>query len=266
MHKSDWNQLVIDMLLTLYLSMEEKNHWTSRSHQSITHDVTSKFDQCHKCWRKAQPLVRNDGTRKSMQEDPDSQGNTAPWKFETHQKVTSTLLSDRNATGKDDLPVWVYLNSIVETLDKDGMSSDESDIDDCEVQVFRVKSMPWRANFSHEMKIIDEQRLVGVAIFTPRESKPAKHLHNTKRESLWPAVAGLPRAFYNPSWLSEQRPMFKYTIMITDCTIYATIRPDYFDQYLFIIVGTAIQVQLKFMSHSLHKVMDITVWMLQASP
>jgi hypothetical protein len=50
---------------------------------------------------------------------------------------------------------------------------------------------------------------VGAVIITPRGSKPAKHLHNSKQESLWPAVAALPREFYNPSWLSEQHPMFK---------------------------------------------------------
>ncbi|KAG2086014.1 uncharacterized protein F5147DRAFT_781798 [Suillus discolor] len=163
-HKSDWNQRATDILLSIYISMEEKNHWV------LTCRAT---------------------------------------KFETRQKVTSTLLSDRKVTGKDDLPVWVYLNSIVETLGKDGMSSDESDVDDCEVQALRLKSMPWRADFSHEMKIVDAQRFAGAAIFTPRGSKPAKCLHNPKRESLQPAVAALPRAFYNPLWLSKQRSTFK---------------------------------------------------------
>ncbi|KAG2057306.1 hypothetical protein BDR06DRAFT_969494 [Suillus hirtellus] len=55
-------------------------------------------------------------------------------KFETCLKVTLTLLSDWKVTQKDDLPVWKYLHSIVETLDKDGMSSDKSDIDKCQVQ------------------------------------------------------------------------------------------------------------------------------------
>jgi hypothetical protein len=67
-HKSDWNQRVIDILLSLYISMEEKNHWTPRTRQSITNDITSKFLQCRKCWRKAQPLLRDDGTRENMQE------------------------------------------------------------------------------------------------------------------------------------------------------------------------------------------------------
>lgn len=121
----------------------------------------------------------------------------------------STLFSDRKATQKDNLPMWKYLHSIVETLDKDGMSSDESDVNECQVQALRLKSMPWRADFSHEMKFIDAQCLVGAVIFTPRGNKPTKRLHNPKRESSRPAVAALPKAFYNASWLSEQRPKFK---------------------------------------------------------
>ncbi|KAG1730647.1 hypothetical protein EDD22DRAFT_960688 [Suillus occidentalis] len=35
-------------------------------------------------------------------------------KFETRKKVTSTLLSDRIATGKDDQAVWAYLQSMLE--------------------------------------------------------------------------------------------------------------------------------------------------------
>ncbi|KAG1846394.1 hypothetical protein DFJ58DRAFT_843473 [Suillus subalutaceus] len=221
-HKSDWNQEVIDLLYSLYMTMQERNHWTGRSQQSIRRDIAQKFDQCRRYWRKARPQVLSDGTHETMQQVGDrlvdhtneqlrmaivlSHRTT---KFETRQKVTSALLSDRKATGKEDLPIWVYLNSIVETLDKDDMSSDESDTEDCEILVFQLKTMTWRANFSHEMQIIDEQRLAGAAVFTPRGSKPAKRLHNAKWESVWPAVADLPRAFYNPLWLSNQRLSFK---------------------------------------------------------
>ncbi|KAG0698980.1 hypothetical protein DFH29DRAFT_1002367 [Suillus ampliporus] len=133
--------------------------------------TTHKLDGTKRCWRKACPQVLSDGTRKTMRQVGDrlmdhtnerlrmarvlSHRTT---KFKTRQKLTSALLSDRKVTGKEDLPVWVYLNSIVETLNKDGMSSDESEDEDCGVPVFQLKTMPWRDNFSHEMQIIDKQR------------------------------------------------------------------------------------------------------------
>jgi hypothetical protein len=120
----------------------------------------------------------------------------------------SALLSDRIATGKDDQAVWAYLHSLVETLGKDGMSSDESEHEDGDVQVFRLKKMSWRADVSHEMHIIDQQRLAGAANFTPRGSKPAKRFRNTNRESSRKAIEGLPRALYNSLWLNDQPPSF----------------------------------------------------------
>jgi hypothetical protein len=96
----------------------------------------------------------------------------------------------------------------VETLGKDGMSSDESEHEDGEVQVFRLKKMPWRADVDHEMHIIDQQRLAGASNFTPHRSKPAKRFRNAIQESSRPAIEGLPRALYNSSWLNAQSPSF----------------------------------------------------------
>ncbi|KAG1767308.1 hypothetical protein EV702DRAFT_1050411 [Suillus placidus] len=203
-HKSEWNQKVIDFLCSQYATLQESNGWAGRSTESIRDDIELKFGQCRKCWRKAQPLSLGDGTRKTMQQVGDrlvDQTNERlrlarvlthrTMKFETRKKVTLT-----------------YLQSMMENLGKDGMSSDESEYGDGDVQVFRRKSMPWRADFSHEMQIIDQQRLTGAVIFTPRRSKPAKHFRNANRDSSRTAIQGLPTAFYDPTWLTEQCSSF----------------------------------------------------------
>ncbi|KAG2739767.1 hypothetical protein P692DRAFT_20754691 [Suillus brevipes Sb2] len=220
-HNSKWNQRVIDILCSQYTCTFETNQLATRSPQSIKSDITKKFNQCRSSWRRAQPRVLDDGTRETMKEVGDrlvDQTNERlrvtrvltrrATKFETCKKVTSALLSDRIATGKDDQAVWAYLQSLVETLGKDGMSSDESEHKDGEVQVFRLKKMPWRADVDHEMHIIDQQRLAGAANFTPRGSKPAKRFRNAIQESSCPAIEGLPRALYNSSWLNAQSPSF----------------------------------------------------------
>ncbi|KAG0697710.1 hypothetical protein DFH29DRAFT_878515 [Suillus ampliporus] len=216
-HKSEWNQKVIDFLCSQYTTLQESNRWAGRSTESIRDDIKLKFCQCCKCWRKAQPLSLSDSTRKTMQQVGDrlvDQMNEQlqlarvlthrTTKFETRKKVTLMLLSDRNATGKDDQVVWAYLQSMMENLGKDGMSSDESEYRDGDVQVFHQKSMPWRADFSHKMQIIDQQCLTGAVIFTPCGSKPAKHFRNANRDSSHTAIEGLPTAFYDPTWLTEQ--------------------------------------------------------------
>ncbi|KAG1774993.1 hypothetical protein EV702DRAFT_1199843 [Suillus placidus] len=220
-HNSMWNQHVIYLLCSQYATMQVANGWARRSSQSIRDNITLKFGQCCKCWRRAQPLSLSDGTRETVQQVGDrlmDQTNERlrlarvltcrATKFETRKKVTSTLLSDRIATGKHDQAVWEYLQGIVENLGKDGMSSDESEHEDGDVQVFRRKSMPWRADFTHEMQIIDQQCLMGAAVFTPCGSKPAKCLRNAKSKSSQTAIEGLPRAFYDASWLIDQRSSF----------------------------------------------------------
>ncbi|KAG1851069.1 hypothetical protein DFJ58DRAFT_729049 [Suillus subalutaceus] len=197
-HNSKWNQRVIDILCSQYTCTFETNQLASRSPQSIKNDITKKFNQCRNSWRKAQPRVLSDGTCETMQEVGDrlvDQTNKRlrvtrvlthrATKFETCKKITSALLSDRIVTGKDDQAVWAYLQSLVETLGKDGMSSDESEHEDGEVQ-----------------------RLAGVVNFTPRGSKPAKHFRNAIQESSRPAIEGLPRVLYNSLWLNDQSPSF----------------------------------------------------------
>ncbi|KAG1822762.1 uncharacterized protein BJ212DRAFT_1296730 [Suillus subaureus] len=95
-----------------------------------------------------------------------------------------SLTGQWNATGKDDQVVWAYLQSMMENLGKDGMSSD--------------------MNFGHEMQIIDQQHLMGATIFTPCGSKPAKCFCNANQDSSHNAIEDLPTAFYDPTWLTEQ--------------------------------------------------------------
>jgi hypothetical protein len=67
-HNSMWNQHVIDLLCSQYATMQLANGWAIRSSQSIRDDITLKFGQCRKCWRRAQPLSLSDGTRETAQQ------------------------------------------------------------------------------------------------------------------------------------------------------------------------------------------------------
>ncbi|KAF8882341.1 hypothetical protein CPB84DRAFT_1851318 [Gymnopilus junonius] len=67
-----------------------------------------------------------------------------------------------------------WLLDLVETLGEDGMSSDESEIDDRTATViYRVKNMPWRRTISEEMDLIDKQRATA-HIFSKKGSKPMR--------------------------------------------------------------------------------------------
>ena len=75
---------------------------------------------------------------------------------------------------ENDANIWRWLADILEQLGADGMSSDESGIEDEIEIIYNTKAMPWRKDLETELQIIDDQRLVDMDIFTPRGSKPVK--------------------------------------------------------------------------------------------
>jgi len=75
---------------------------------------------------------------------------------------------------EDDANIWRWLADILEWLGADGMSSDESGMEDEIEIIYHMKVMPWRRDLETELRIIDNQRLVDTDIFAPRGSKPVK--------------------------------------------------------------------------------------------
>jgi hypothetical protein len=91
-HNSEWNKKVIDLLCSQYTTMQERNKWALRSQQSIRNDITQKFSQCRKCWRKAQPHILDDGTRETMQQVGDRLVD------ETNERLRLARVLTRRAT------------------------------------------------------------------------------------------------------------------------------------------------------------------------
>jgi hypothetical protein len=101
--------------------------------------------------------------------------------------------------------VWKWLHKVIETLGHDGMSSDESSVEDDIDMVFKVKTMPWRRDIEEELRIIDSERVRDPSIFGKQGSKPVKRRRACEglvsdREP----VEGLPRAFYDDGWFDTK--------------------------------------------------------------
>lgn len=110
---------------------------------------------------------------------------------------------------KEQLRIWEWLFEVIERLGVDGMSSDESDIDESTARpVFRVKVMTWRRDIEAYLKIVDEQRN-DPEIFKPQGSLgEVRHRSAYNNRSSRRPVSGLPRAFYDDTWfesMSEER-------------------------------------------------------------
>src|ERR1700722_7543818 len=105
----------------------------------------------------------------------------------------------------DDVPVYEWLQDVVTRLGNDGMSSDESDVDEWGRTVYAVKQLPWRRNIDKELDIIDSLRTQELGIFTMRGSKGEERKRDINNPvSTRNPVLGLPKALYNEDWVRRQ--------------------------------------------------------------
>jgi len=63
--------------------------------------------------------------------------------------------------GTTDVLIWRWLQELVEKLEKDGMSSDESDTNQrTGLPTYCVKHLKWRWKMDNELNMVDKLRVV----------------------------------------------------------------------------------------------------------
>ena len=129
-------------------------------------------------------------------------------KFTNRTAIVKYMIQKKLEQGgnEDDLVVWKWLEQLLEHLGKDGMSSEESAMEEDGTQVYRVKKIPWRRNeASRALRMIDKTPTVGTGFRSKQGNKPGTRLYNPDAgDSRRPAPAGRPRAIYNEEWLGKQ--------------------------------------------------------------
>jgi hypothetical protein len=105
------------------------------------------------------------------------------------------------ATRRGESELWKWLDKVLGQLGHDGMSSEDSEIEDRINLVLRVRAMPWRREMGNELAYIDAQRVADKTIFGRQGMKPMKRIRGEGKDSKREPVEGLPSAFYNSTWL-----------------------------------------------------------------
>jgi hypothetical protein len=97
---------------------------------------------------------------------------------------------------------YSHIYSIIETLGAEGMSSDESDIDQQGRATFMAKRMPWRAKEVTEMLVKVDKDYNRTNMFGNQKSgNPARHRERRKgRETARKAPGRKPSNFYDQDW------------------------------------------------------------------
>ncbi|KAI6095507.1 hypothetical protein F5141DRAFT_1068330 [Pisolithus sp. B1] len=211
---SPWNQAVISQLIIGPLKQDQTNIGLVKSNRNSPRSRDSVD--------RAKPRVRDD---LSVETNAEVAARLANHKDETLMKarrdmrrrtdrninvskdVTKAMVAVKEAKGDDDVVAWRFLHSVITKLGSDGMSSEDSDGEDTET-IFCTHTLPWRRDIVKELNLIDQRRLQDSSIFSPRGAKAAKRI---RRDNFSPserkAVEGLPRPFYDESWLAQNKGM-----------------------------------------------------------
>jgi hypothetical protein len=102
---------------------------------------------------------------------------------------------------EDDRHIWQWLETLLQWLGTDGMSSEDTD-----VRVdrrYRVKMVIWHRNMDEYLEMIDNQQIQDAG-FSPAGSRPIKRLWYLRiLPSDCAAPTGLPEALYDQQWLAS---------------------------------------------------------------
>ncbi|KAH7917377.1 hypothetical protein BV22DRAFT_979951, partial [Leucogyrophana mollusca] len=161
---SEWNKRVVNILLEKLLQKKEKEKWSlpERSDAYFADAIREKFGRVRTIWRAAQPRMTEDD---ELENENDVEERMIANK---DQQLKRARMNERRYNGEEeaaDAMVWEWLKDIVERLGEDGMSSEESSVEDEVDVVLRTKIMPWRRDISRELAIIDKQRLLDNDIY-----------------------------------------------------------------------------------------------------
>jgi len=131
--------------------------------------------------------------------------------------VLDNIIAIKSEDLNDDLPSWKWLQRLIKTLGEDGMSSEESSVENSVTNVLRVKNMDWRRNIEKELEIVDLQRIIDKDIFSPQGSRPLprKRAPDNPVTSRDP-VMGLPKVLYDGLWMLELNERQKGSLKISD--------------------------------------------------
>jgi hypothetical protein len=117
------------------------------------------------------------------------------------------MLSIKAAEKAADTEIWKWLKELMNRLGEDGMSSEESDVEDGPNgphSVYRVKKLKWRRDIEQELAIIDALRFKS-GIFTERGAQPvARTRTRNNPTSDREAPKGWPRSLYDRDWFNEK--------------------------------------------------------------
>ena len=239
--KSQWNRAVLMILMKKLKKAckESRLRVPDRSEAYYLDILTDRYKRARSAWRRAQLKVTEADALETPAEVEErllkskeiqlrqartrerraavrvfrlSQGldTDNAQKYDRRIGVVCEVIDIKEQEDAVDVDSWKWLKSMLEYLSQDGMSSEDSDDDDNDLEItYRPRILSWRRDIEQELKIIDGEYERIARTQNRRGAKPARRKRDARNSvSERDPVCGLPYAFYNREWLLTRTDRF----------------------------------------------------------
>ncbi|TDL13165.1 hypothetical protein BD410DRAFT_847262 [Rickenella mellea] len=216
---SEWNAAVIQILLEkLQDACEGVDGLDSRSDAYLVDILKDKYARVRAVYLKGTPRMKESGKNETAREvagrvkrDKDSANKKARTRERrinkyTNRLETASLIAEiKKHDNADDAGNWRWLKMMIEHLGRDGMSSDESEIEGDTEAAFYPRALPWRREMESELQLLDSEYLKRARARTKRGAKHIQRKRGIRKlVSKRDPAGGLPLCLYDDDWLVSQ--------------------------------------------------------------
>ena len=116
-------------------------------------------------------------------------------------KILTSIVRQKEKDNTGDLATWRWLLMLFQELGPDGMSSEDTSIEDLET-IYQPRILPWRRNIDDWLTLIKrERKKVFQTIYSSAGHAPRMWIRSTINQiSTREPPPGLPKALYDPEW------------------------------------------------------------------
>jgi hypothetical protein len=135
--------------------------------------------------------------------------------WNTRVRTVDYIIELRADDDESDVAIWKWLRDVLQILGAEGMSTDESGVDDDDFNViYRVTIKAWRRpEITEYMQQIDKERLGEDSGFSAQGAQPHRRVRDyTNAESSRTPTKCLPRALYDDSWFNKNHRKFSLNV------------------------------------------------------
>uniref|UniRef100_A0A8H7XZF9 Uncharacterized protein n=1 Tax=Psilocybe cubensis TaxID=181762 RepID=A0A8H7XZF9_PSICU len=205
---SNWNEALISILVTCAANskvsqLPDVPDW---SKDYLSQNFYQEIERARTIWGDNQSKVKARVNLKREKEAKRNRRNSRRSnKYSKRLFTVKRMIAESEK--RDDTAIfnlWSRLLSLLEALEEDGMSSEDSEADDDGDTVYHVRQMPYRRSVDKHMAIIDAETKRYKRTIATQGSNKSRRIRGEDIFSLCRPFVGKPRPLYAPPWLKQQ--------------------------------------------------------------